>query len=51
MPAQLGQLEQVLLGAGGEGLRLALVVVVDERSSSSSFMAATTFSASLFMLR
>ena len=50
--AQLGELEQVLLGAGGQRLRLARVVVVDQplelvRRSWPT----TTFSASLFMLR
>jgi hypothetical protein len=45
------ELEQIGLGAGGEGLGFAAVVVEDEGATSSSFMMGTTFSARRFMLR
>ena len=50
-PEQIGKLEQVFLGAGGQRLRLAPIVSRKRASSSSSRISGVIFAASLFMLR
>lgn len=51
LPAQLGELEQVLLGARGQHLRFALVVVGQHLLHFLVVHHRGDFSASLFMLR